>query len=634
MSPKRNRSSNSNGKFRSLLLGTTAGLVLVVTTAGLLPRATFAYHQPSFTQSSMASCHPSFKSLHPFPPLYQNYRRRLFHHAHQQRTATSCVLHMSSISPATTSSSSNSNNGSVVPSIPNDRTLSSLSTRNVSLELSTISTGSSNGPNSRPWNILPRLLSWRGQKQARTSVPDYQWTKQNLAIAMPALLGLLADPVLSMVDTAFVGRSGPIDLAALGVCTSIFHMAFTVFRASTVATTSLVSSASTQEEKRQITKISLGFAGVMGSLVLLALRFGGPTMLATMGVSASSPLFKPACDYLFARCWAAPAVVGIVVAEGVFRGNDDNKTPLIASSVAAVVNLILDPLLMFSLGMGMAGAAWATAISQFGAAAMFGWRLWKRCMLPQPTDKINVNAGKVLKSILGANAAMLAKNFSMLVFYTAATAVATRLGPVHVATHQVCLSLFWLVTMWLDSGSVGAQLLLSKNMKEPPKAKSLTKYMVKYALVQGLVFSAIVAGIGRLVPGVFTSDPTVTSYIAQCLPHLAVQQTIVSICLVLEGLAIGGNQFKFTAGGTAVSTAVGLWQMFQATSVVDIWARAVNTFFAMRLLFAVIGVVRVHQMGLKSYEQEKTKEPVGILNKHPPPLGSTTDGAPSLEPVL
>lgn len=143
-----------------------------------------------------------------------------------------------------------------------------------------------------------------------TATTNQQWTKQNLAIALPALMGLLADPVLSMVDTGFVGRSGPINLAALGVCTSIFHMTFTIFRASTVATTSLVGSAETEEEKRQITKLSLQFAGVLGTLVLVGLRLGGPHALATMGVSRSSELFKPACDYLFARCWAAPAVVG------------------------------------------------------------------------------------------------------------------------------------------------------------------------------------------------------------------------------------------------------------------------------------------------------------------------------------
>eukprot|EP00339_Tiarina_fusa_P001659 CAMPEP_0117035076 /NCGR_PEP_ID=MMETSP0472-20121206/24933_1 /TAXON_ID=693140 ORGANISM="Tiarina fusus, Strain LIS" /NCGR_SAMPLE_ID=MMETSP0472 /ASSEMBLY_ACC=CAM_ASM_000603 /LENGTH=549 /DNA_ID=CAMNT_0004744437 /DNA_START=150 /DNA_END=1799 /DNA_ORIENTATION=- len=444
---------------------------------------------------------------------------------------------------------------------------------------------------------------------------QHQWTKQNLAIAMPALMGLLADPVLSMVDTGFVGRSGPINLAALGVCTSIFHMAFTVFRASTVATTSLVGSAETEEEKRQITKLSLQFAGVLGTVVLLALRLGGPHMLATMGVSKSSPLFKPACDYLFARCWAAPAVVGLVVAEGAFRGNDDSKTPLVASGIAAVINLILDPLLMFPLGMGMAGAAVATAVSQFGAAGLYGWRLMKRRLLPQPTDTTTINKAKVIRSILGANMAMLAKQGSMLVFYTAATALATRMGPMHVATHQVALSLFWLVTMWLDSGSISSQVLMSKNMNTPAKARSLTKYMVKYALLQGLAFSALVGGIGKFVPGVFTSDATIQSLILRCLPHLAVQQTVVSLTLILEGLAIGGNQFRYMAAGTAVSTAVGVAALCRATSVVGIWGSAVNIFFALRLVNAIIGVARVH-MGLNRKERMESEnnglEPVPV----------------------
>ena len=137
-----------------------------------------------------------------------------------------------------------------------------------------------------------------------------QWTKQNLAIALPALMGLLADPVLSMVDTGFVGTIGPLHLGALGVCTGIFNMFFSIFRGSTVATTSLMASTQDPAEKRHIAKISLQMAGIMGTLVLLGLRFGGPSLLATMGVAKGSPMYKPAWDYLFARCWAAPAVVG------------------------------------------------------------------------------------------------------------------------------------------------------------------------------------------------------------------------------------------------------------------------------------------------------------------------------------
>ena len=246
----------------------------------------------------------------------------------------------------------------------------------------------------------------------------------------------------------------------------------------------------------------------------------------------------------------------------------------------------------------MMGAAAATALSQLGAAGVYGWRIWKRKMLPQPSDKTNgeknVNIASVVKSILGANVSMLAKQGSMLIFYTYATALATRLGPAHVAAHQVALSFFWLVTFWLDSGSVSGQVLMSKSQNDIPQAKSLTKYMTKYALFQGLTISGLVAAMARFLPRVFTQDPTIRALLVQITPYLAAQQTLVSLCLVLEGLAVGGKEFRYMAGGTAAATVLGMWRLQKATSVVDIWSSAVSIFFVARLLNAVIGVARVH----------------------------------------
>jgi Na+-driven multidrug efflux pump len=92
-----------------------------------------------------------------------------------------------------------------------------------------------------------------------------------------------------------------------------------------------------------------------------------------MGISQTSPLFPPAHAYLNTRLWAAPPVLGIVVAEGAFRGYANTRIPLIASCVAALINLVLDPILMFPLGLGVTGAAAATALSQFGAAAVYAF---------------------------------------------------------------------------------------------------------------------------------------------------------------------------------------------------------------------------------------------------------------------
>jgi Na+-driven multidrug efflux pump len=184
----------------------------------------------------------------------------------------------------------------------------------------------------------------------------------------------------------------------------------------------------------------------------------------------------------------------VVVAEGAFRGSGDSKTPLVAASFAGFINLLLDPILMFPFKMGMMGAAAATALSQYAATCVYGWRMVRRGMLPQKntnyTDTVSttttttVTVPHVVKAILGANLAMLAKQGSLLVFYTYATALATRLGPAHVATHQVALSFFWLVTYVTDSGSVSGQVLMSQSMSlsDPIKVRSLTRYMIQYAM--------------------------------------------------------------------------------------------------------------------------------------------------------
>ena len=63
------------------------------------------------------------------------------------------------------------------------------------------------------------------------------------ALAIPALGALIADPVLSLVDTAFIGRIGEDQLGALGVSAAIFGLAFFAFNFLEYATTTLVASA-------------------------------------------------------------------------------------------------------------------------------------------------------------------------------------------------------------------------------------------------------------------------------------------------------------------------------------------------------------------------------------------------------
>eukprot|EP00586_Coscinodiscus_wailesii_P013354 CAMPEP_0172508984 /NCGR_PEP_ID=MMETSP1066-20121228/216605_1 /TAXON_ID=671091 /ORGANISM="Coscinodiscus wailesii, Strain CCMP2513" /LENGTH=306 /DNA_ID=CAMNT_0013287249 /DNA_START=27 /DNA_END=943 /DNA_ORIENTATION=- len=152
------------------------------------------------------------------------------------------------------------------------------------------------------------------------SPPLSTWTPPTISIALPALIGMMADPLLSLIDTFFVSQLGPSPLAALGACTSIFHLSFNAFRATTTATTSLVSSSLTTSptpaRARHVTRTSLRFGLVSGVLVTLLLLTAHRTILRATNVPPTSALFVPARRYLLVRAAAAPAVLYSMVGEG------------------------------------------------------------------------------------------------------------------------------------------------------------------------------------------------------------------------------------------------------------------------------------------------------------------------------
>jgi len=384
----------------------------------------------------------------------------------------------------------------------------------------------------------------------------------------------------------------------------MFCVAFNAFRATTTATTSLVGNAESEDERRQIIKVSLSLGAVLGLIVMTVLQLSGPWCLAAMGVPGTSPLFKPAHAYLGVRSWAAPAVLGIVVAEGAFRGYGDTKIPLLASLAASFINLILDPVLMFSLGMGVAGAAAATGLSQLGAAAVYAYFLVKRHMLPLRGTKSSVRSVGIIRTILGANLAMVCKQGSLLLAWAYATARATRIGTAQVAAHQVALSCWLVFALILDGAAVSAQVLMSRSLGNIKKVRSLISYMGRFAWVQGLATTGLIMLSSNTLPTLFTSDKVIRGHLHSLMPQLAWQQILVSLTLVAESLAIGGNQFQLLAFGTTISTIAAMWQLRMATDVVSIWSKGIVTLFVGRLITALIGTLRV------LHEQSRQKNKV------------------------
>mmetsp|Transcript_7418 Transcript_7418/g.11731 ORF Transcript_7418/g.11731 Transcript_7418/m.11731 type:complete len:212 (+) Transcript_7418:1-636(+) len=200
---------------------------------------------------------------------------------------------------------------------------------------------------------------------------------------------------------------------------------------------------------------------------------------------------------------------------------------------------------------------------------------------------------------------MIAKQGSLLLAWAYATAKATRIGSAHVAAHQVALSCWLVFALILDGAAVSAQVLMSRALGKFQKVKSLVFYMLRFSALQGLATTAVILLASPFLPKMFTPDPIIRGHLVSLMPHLAWQQLLVSLTLVTESLAIGGNQFQLLAFGTTISTVLSMGQIQQATTVVDIWSRGIVSLFVGRLITALIGVLRVLHIQRKQQSREK-----------------------------
>jgi Na+-driven multidrug efflux pump len=77
-----------------------------------------------------------------------------------------------------------------------------------------------------------------------------------------------------------------------------------------------------------------------------------------------SPMRGPAVKYLALRAFGAPALVISFAVQGIFRGFKDTRIALSASLAGSLINILLEPILMFTFHFGVSGAAVATVASQ------------------------------------------------------------------------------------------------------------------------------------------------------------------------------------------------------------------------------------------------------------------------------
>jgi putative MATE family efflux protein len=400
------------------------------------------------------------------------------------------------------------------------------------------------------------------------------------ALALPALVTLAIDPIVSIVDTAWVARLGTEPLAALAVASTVFIAVFSILSFLPMTITPLVAGEVGRgdiERAGAIASGAIAIAMVVGTVVAIAgWAFAAPI---TSVFGANAEVSSLASSYLSVRFLAMPAMLVVLVGHGVFRGHSDTRTPLVVAIGMNVVNLILDPLLIFGAGFGVTGAAWATVVAQWVAAGWFLVLLYRthrnRLGIGSATRGIDTTA---VRRVLGAGWPMMLRSAALLTVLAATTVAASRIGTAQLAAHQIALQIWLLLSLVLDAYAIAAQAMVGTDVGSGDRraARDISNRLLVLGLGTGLMLSVVLVAVAPAVLSVFSVEPAVADELWSIYPIIVVLQPLTALVYVWDGIGIGASAFRYLAGSMVVAGAVTLVVLVTAGStLVGVWSAVV-----------------------------------------------------------
>ncbi|KAF3683513.1 MATE efflux family protein 3, chloroplastic [Capsicum annuum] len=297
-----------------------------------------------------------------------------------------------------------------------------------------------------------------------------------IMLSLPAIAGQAIEPLAQLMETAYIGRMGALELASAGISVSIFNIISKVFNIPllSVATSFVAEDISKYADKDSAAAERKALPSVSTALVLsagiglieaVAMYLGSGPFLSIMGISMDSTMRIPAELFLKLRALGAPAVVLYLSVQGIFRGFKDTRTPVIClgksskllveysrKGLGNLSAVVFFPIFMCTLKLGITGAAISTVASQYIVAILMLWHLNKKTVLLLPSIK-NLRFGGYLKS----GGFLLGRTLAAVVTVTLSTSMAARLGAIPMAAHQICLQVWLSASLLADAQAASGQ---------------------------------------------------------------------------------------------------------------------------------------------------------------------------------
>ena len=374
-------------------------------------------------------------------------------------------------------------------------------------------------------------------------------------LTVPTVIAQLVNMLYNIVDRIFIGHlpnAGSLALTGVGVCMPII-MIVSAFAA-------LVSSGGAPRASIAMGKGEIDFAEktlggcfllqVIVSIILtIVLLIFGEDLLLAFGASentigyASSYLNIYAFGTLFVQLTLG--MNAFVTAEGFTR------VSMASVAVGAIINIVLDPIMIFGLNMGVRGAALATVISQaVSCIVVVAFLCSKKSLLRLKPCNLNIKPEVVLPCIALGTAAFIMQASESVISVCFNSSLLKYGGDIAVGAMTILTSVMQFAMLPLQGIAQGAQPITSFNYgaKNAERVKKTFRLLLRVSLIYSVTLWAVVMLMPNIFVGIFTPEAEMIEFASKAL-------RIYMAVMFMFGIQIA-CQMTFTALGNAKSSII------------------------------------------------------------------------------
>ena len=381
-------------------------------------------------------------------------------------------------------------------------------------------------------------------------------------LAIPALIAGIAEPILSITDTAIIGNmdvNATESLAAVGIVGAFISMLVWVFGQIRSAISSILSQylgANKIDQVKELPSQAIAII-LLGSFLVILLTYPISEQIFKL-YNAKDLVLNYCVDYFNIRIFGFPFALLVFAIFGIFRGLQNTFYPMVIAIIGTIINIVLDVVLIYGIegyipAMHIKGAAYASVIAQVSMAVISIVLLLQKTFIKL---RIRFPFHPEIKRLLGMVGNLFIRTIALNIALYLATAYATSYGKEYIAAYTITINL-WLLAAFMIDGFASAGNILSGKLLGAKQYGLLIK-LSNRLLVYGLVTGVIMAGVGFLfynfIGGVFTKETQVLNEFYTVFWFVLLSLPVSAITFIFDGMFKGMGKMKYLRNVLILST--------------------------------------------------------------------------------